>query len=230
MVVARSPPEELALRARDALRAAALLEDIVARAAGAVAACAAMNPPKTPASSANGNVTETANVTAISAEELGVRRDVRSGAMALAIESARRTLDIVDEDPTAVLDPDLVAGLIVSVATVAAVPSELAPNAAASGVETVKALLRAPTTRSPPVRAVAAAAALFDVALRVVALGGADAFDGALMGESPGRRGVRARRRRRPARAPFARGTAARWRRPEPPRRRRRMTKTSRFR
>ena len=148
-----------------------------------------MNPPKTPASSANGNVTETANVTAISAEELGVRRDVRSGAMALAIESARRTLDIVDEDPTAVLDPDLVAGLIVSVATVAAVPSELAPNAAASGVETVKALLRAPTTRSPPVRAVAAAAALFDVALRVVALGGADAFDGALMGESPGEAG-----------------------------------------
>jgi hypothetical protein len=189
VVVARSPPGELALRARDALRAAALLEDIVARAAGAVAACAAMNPPKTPASSANGNVTETANVTAMSAEELGVRRDVRSGAMALAIESARRTLDIVDEDPTAVLDPDLVAGLIVSVATVAAVPSELAPSAAASGVETVKALLRAPTTRSPPVRAVAAAAALFDVALRIVALGGADAFDGALMGESPGEAG-----------------------------------------
>jgi len=189
VVVARSPPGELALRARDALRVAALLEDIVARAAGAVAACAAMNPPKTPASSANGNVTETANVTAMSAEELGVRRDVRSGAMALAIESARRTLDIVDEDPTAVLDPDLVAGLIVSVATVAAVPSELAPSAAASGVETVKALLRAPTTRSPPVRAVAAAAALFDVALRIVALGGADAFDGALMGESPGEAG-----------------------------------------
>ena len=40
VTVARSPPEEVARRAQDALRAAALLEDTVARAAGAVAAAA----------------------------------------------------------------------------------------------------------------------------------------------------------------------------------------------
>ena len=188
VTVARAPPEELARRARDALRAAALLEDVVARAAGAVAACAAMNPPARIAAPANAsgvdaNATAAANAARVaSPEELLVRRDVRSGAMALAIESARRTLEIVDEDPTASLDPDIVAGLIVSVATVAAAPSELSPDAAASGVETVKALLRAPTARAPRARAAASAAALFDVALRVVALGGADHYDGALMG------------------------------------------------
>ena len=188
VTVARSPPEEVARRAQDALRAAALLEDTVARAAGAVAACAALNPPRAPTeASAAANVATTPRVA--SSAELEVRRAVRSGAMALAIESARLTLDIVDEDPTAVLDPDLVAGLIVSVATIAAVPAELAPETAASGVETVKALLRAPTTRSPRVHAVASAVALFDVALRVVALGGAEAYEGALMGSEAGEDG-----------------------------------------
>jgi hypothetical protein len=188
VTVARSPPEEVARRAQDALRAAALLEDTVSRAAGAVAACAALNPPRAPTdASAAANVTTTPRVA--SAAELEVRRAVRSGAMALAIESARLTLDIVDEDPTAVLDPEIVAGLIVSVATIAAVPLELAPDAVASGVETVKALLRAPTTRSPRVHAVASAVALFDVALRVVALGGADAYEGALMGAEAGEDG-----------------------------------------
>ena len=188
VTVTRSPPEELTLRARDALRAAALLEDVTSRAAGAVAACAAMNPPATASlANASGVVADVAAHVAeralvVSPEETLVRRDVRSGAMALAIESARRSLDIVDEDPTASLDPDLVAGLIVSVATVAAVPAELSPAAAASGVETVKALLRAPTSRSPRTHAVASAVALFDAALRVVALGGADAYDGAPMG------------------------------------------------
>ena len=160
------PVDEVTAAAEAALQAAALLEDAVGRAAAAVAACSLMNP--------------SANVSFVFAEigdeELSKRKAIRAGAMSLAIAPASITLDIVNEDTTATLDPDLVAGLIVSISTIAAVPRETTAMTAARGIETVKQLLKAPTSRSQQVYAVAAAVALFDVGLEIVAMGGGGGF------------------------------------------------------
>ena len=169
--VEATPRERVTAKAGEALDASNLLEDIVARAAYATSACAAMNPPAR-------NVS--APVSVLTADELAIRRAIRASAMASAIASVDLTLGIVDEDPTAVLDPDLVAGLIVSISTVAAVPEELAAATAAAGIEKVAALLRAPTTRALRTNAVVSAVALFDVGLKIVALGDSDDFDGSL--------------------------------------------------
>ena len=167
--------EEVTAAARAALDAAQMLEDLGSAAAAAAAACAAMNP--------SGNKSFVA-LYAVGAEEKAARAQIRAGAMALVIASASVTLDIVNEDPGVVLDPDLVGGLIVAVATIAAVPSEMTARAAALGIETVAALLNAPTARSLKEHAVDAAVGLFDVGLTIVAIWGGDLFQGLDEGEA----------------------------------------------
>ena len=157
------PEDARGNEAREAARAvdrAEALGDAAMRAAAAVAAAASLN--------AAGGADHASDASSDSSSERDARRAVRARAMRLVAAAAAEALEDVAADPGMALDPDVVRGLALAVATVAASPEELEKETATVGVETLARLLRAASEEPTSAEVLNAAAASFDGALEVV--------------------------------------------------------------